>query len=677
MEAPHFDTKTGTNMTTISRRQFMASTAGMAAIAASSPIFVTRANATPVAGELQMVPTTPNAKGSFERLFLLKGDALSQPITTIVTEEGTEVPDRTLAEGTRRVVRMMHFNDMHNHMTDMHGKKGDTHRMAQMVKKVKEAKAAAHEVVLFLSAGDDHTGSVFDELLGWSPEEFVADAGYRAASAAGVDLAVLGNHEFDRGGEMLKIGIDRDAKFPVLSANIHGSAHVHRDEDYVAAAVGEVKGLRIGFIGLTTAVDTRVGIETDPTLDVSSPVLAAVNAYKAVEAVSDVVVLLSHCGYGRDMHASGKAATARKIGEGDFAIAEAIGPLVTKPCVLIGGHSHTTLNQDGIEADNMVNGLLLTQASANGKFLGEIAMSVAAGQGRDAWFSNVSLHAIKKRDDRVAVDDEKYAGLEHDGDYDAVFETEIMAPMIAALDEKMTEVIAHVADDTLINSDRTRLDRYVGEVALANFMTDTLVKQSETFPNGKVDFSLYNATGLSNGIHKGPLTFRDWFDVMPYADMVDVTTLTGAQIRDILNSNAKRLLRSDEVKGIDLGGFVSRGFLHFSSGIRYRIVPGATASDAKAVDITLNGAPVETVLGQKFTMVFPTYISLGAFGETWNGNPIGGGVAGEIKSVDVRGLPWDHTGLVYRNEVIAKIREIGTISEATGAKLDGRLAIDG
>lgn len=666
-------------MTKISRRQFMASTAGMAAIAVGSPVLVTRANATPGVGELQMVTTPPNPKGAFERLFLLKGDALSQPITTIVTEEGAEVPERNLVEGTRRVVRMMHFNDMHNHMTDMHGKKGDTHRMAQMVKKVKETKAAAadHEIVLFLSAGDDHTGSVFDELLGWSPEEFVADAGYRAASAAGVDLAVLGNHEFDRGGEMLKMGIDRDADFPVLSANIHGSAHVHRDKDYVAAAVGEVKGLRIGFIGLTTAVDTRVGIETDPTLDVSSPVLAAANVYKAVEAVSDIVVVLSHCGYGRDMHASGKAATARKIGEGDFAIAEAIGPMGTKPCVLIGGHSHTILNQDGIDADNMVNGLLLTQASANGKFLGEIAMSVGAGQGRDAWFSNVSLHAIKKRDDRVSADDERYEGLEHDGDYDAQFEADVMAPMIAALDEKMSEVIGEVADDTLVNSERTRADRYVGEVALANFMNDTLVERSGTFPGGKVDFSLFNATGLSNGIDKGPLTFREWFDVMPYADLVDVARLTGAQIRDILNSNAKRLLRAEEVEGTDLAGFVSRGFLHFSSGIRYRIVPGASAAEAKAVDITLNGTPVEDVLDEEFTMVFPTYISLGAFGETWNGNAIGGGVAGEIKSIDVRGLPWNHTGLVYRNEVIAAIREMDAISEATGAKLDGRVIVDG
>ena len=666
-------------MTNFSRRQFMAATSATVAAAAAAPIFVTRANANPGAGELQMVAAKANPKGAFERLFLLKGDALSQPITTIVTQQGDAVPERVLPDGTRRVLRMMHFNDMHNHMTDMHGKKGDTHRMAQMVKRVKEAKAAAaeNEIVLFLSAGDDHTGSVFDELLGWAPEEYVVDAGYRAASAAGVDLAVLGNHEFDRGGEMLKLGLDRDADFPVLSANIHGSAYMKRDQDYVAAAVGEVKGLRIGFIGLTTAVDTRVGIETDPTLAVSSPVLAAANLYRAVEAVSDVVVVLSHCGYGRDMHVSGKAATARKIGEGDFAIAEAIGAMGHKPCVLIGGHSHTTLNQDGIDADNMVNGLLLTQASANGKFLGDISMSVATGQGREAWFSNVALHAIKKRDKRVTPADDAYASLEQEGDYDAGYEAEVMAPMIAALDAKMSEIIGEVADDSLINSARTRADRYVGEVALANFMNDTLVKQSATFPGGPVDFSLFNATGLSNGIDQGPLSFREWFDVMPYADLVDVATVTGSQIRDILNSNAKRLLRREEVSGVDLSGFVSRGFLHFSSGIRYRIAPGSSAAEARAADITLNGTPIEAVLDKRFTIAFNTYISLGAFGETWNGKPIGGGVPGEIASVDLRGLPWNHTGLVYRNELIAAIREMGPINAATGAKLDGRLVVEG
>jgi len=664
-------------MTSLTRRDFLARTAALTAAAAVTPVIVTRAGAQAGPGQLAMVATEPNPAGNFERLFLLKGDPLSGPITEILAADGTVEPAKQLDPGTRRVLRLMHFNDMHNHMTDLHPSRGDTHRLAQMVKRVAEAKAAAgaNETVLFLTAGDDHTGSVFDELMGWSEAEFVADAGYRAASAAGVDIGVLGNHEFDRGAALLKVGIARDCAFPLLSANIHGSAHLARDADYVAAAVGEVDGLRIGFIGLTTAVDTRTGMESDPDLSVASPVEAAANIYKAVEAVSDVVVILSHCGYGRDMHRSGKAGTARRIGEGDFAIAAAIGPMSEKPVVLIGGHSHTELNTDGLDPQNLVDGLLLTQAKANGAFLGDIAMSVATGMGREQWFSNVSLHPVKRRDDRVAESDERYAELEHEGDYDATFETRVMAPMIAALDDKLAEVIGEVKDAPLISTGRTLADRYVGEAAIANFMNDTLVARSATFPGGPIDFALFNATGLASGVDAGPLSFREWFDVMPYADVIDVATVTGAQIRDMLTSNAKRILRPEEVAATDLAAFVSRGFLHFSSGIRYAIALGGSAAEAQAVGVTLKGRPVEEVLEETFTLAFNSYVSLGAFGETWNGNPIGGGVPGEIPSVDVRGFDWDHTGLVYRNEVIAAIRERGAISPDTGARLDGRVGL--
>ena len=667
-------------MTSFTRRRFLSSAASLGALAALSPVLVRRANARPGAGELQMVAVTPNPAGSAERVFLLKGDPLAGPVTTIVAEDGAPVPERRLADGERHVLRLMHFNDMHNHMTDMHPRRGDTHRMAQMVKRVKETRAAASddETVLLLSGGDDHTGSIFDELLGWNEAEYVVDAGYRAASAAGVDIAVLGNHEFDRGAAQLRLGIERDAAFPVLSANVAESAHLARDRDYVAAAVIEANRLRVGVIGLTTNVDIRTGMKADPSMRVASPVEAVTNVYKAVEAVSDVVVVLSHCGYGKGMHKSGKAGSLREIGEGDFTIAEAVGPLAEKPVVLIGGHSHTELNTDGIDPDNMVSGVLLTQAKANGAFLGEIAMSIAAGEGRDKWFSSVSLHPVKKRDDTVAAGAEGYEALEHEGDYDAAFETEVMAPMIAALDDKLAEVIGDVAADAPVSTEETRATRYIGETALANFMNDTLVRQSATFPGGAVDFALFNATGLAKGIAPGePLSFRAWFDVMPYADQVEIATMTGAQIRDMLTSNAKRLLRPDEVASTDLSAFVSRGLLHFSSGIRYRIELGETAADARAVDITLAGKPVEEVLDTPFRFAFNTYVMLGAFSEAWNGKAIGGGVAGDIATPDLRKLPFENTGLVYRNELISAIREMGTVTRAGGADLDGRLVVTG
>lgn len=661
----------------ISRRGILRGSAALTASAAVSPFIVFRAEAAAKAGELAMVAATPNPTGIFERLYLLKGDPLAEPIKAIVTEVGAPVPASNLKPGERRLLRVLHFNDMHNHITELHAKKGDTHVFAQMVKQVKQARAeaASDEIVLFVSGGDDHTGSIFDELMGWSPAEFVADAGYRVYSAGGVDIAVLGNHEFDRGAELLQKGIATDARFPLLSANIHGSAFLKRDRDYVAAAIGEVKGLRIGFIGLTTAIDTRVGQAGDPALAVASPLEAVRNVFPAVASIADIVVVLSHCGYGNAQHKSGKAGTTRTIGEGDFALAEVIGPLSDKPTIIVGGHSHTKLNAEGIDPANMINGVLITQAQAHGAYLGEIAMSLRAENGRKGWFTSVGLRPTKQRDQRVKPGEAGFATLEQEADYDVAFEQAHVAPLVKALASRLSEVIGEVPDDRLISQERTFADRYVGETALANFLNDALVKRSANFPSGRIDIALFNASGLTAGIAQGPLTFRQWYDVMPYADGVHVATMTGAQIRDMVQNNAARLLRPEEAGKIDTSAFVSRGFLHFSSTLRYGIRLNGNAMQAQAIDITIGGKPIDSQLDQRFRVAFNTYVALGAFGEAWNGKPIGGDVPGQIASMDLRSLPFDHTGMIYRNEIIAFIREAKLVAPETGVALDQRMRL--
>jgi 2',3'-cyclic-nucleotide 2'-phosphodiesterase (5'-nucleotidase family) len=83
-------------------------------------------------------------------------------------------------EGERLVLTVFHFNDLHHHITVPHKTRGNTHFLAQMVHQVREARAAkgADEAVLFLSAGDDHTGTPFDELPG-QRAEFKVDPVYR------------------------------------------------------------------------------------------------------------------------------------------------------------------------------------------------------------------------------------------------------------------------------------------------------------------------------------------------------------------------------------------------------------------------------------------------------------------------------------------------------------------
>jgi 2',3'-cyclic-nucleotide 2'-phosphodiesterase (5'-nucleotidase family) len=631
------------------------------------------------AGELTLSRLTPNPYGVVEELYGLSGPVLDGAPVTLTAPEGLAFPASALEEGEARDLRILHFNDLHNYLTKPHGKKGDTHVFAQMVKIAAETRAAAEadDIVLFLSAGDDHTGGVFDELTGFAPEDFVVDPAYTAYTLAGVDATVLGNHEFDRGTEMLATWIESAPLLPVVSANTVGSPHIDNGAHYFPALIAVAKGLRIGILGLTTAEDTRLGTPENPGLEIESPLETVEALLPALAEKTDVVILLTHLGYGAGSDASGKAGAMRRIGEGDSAVAERAGSLVDSPVVLVGGHTHTVLNADGLE--EVFGGVPVLQAGGHGSHLGEFEVSLSATEaGTTAGAMTARLHALKKSDIRVAADDPKYATLQQDGDWDAGFERLVIDPLRARLDLVLQEQIATIDATDAIGTQATVANRYIGETAIANLMNDLLVARSESYPDGAVDIAVFNATGLVQGVPaSGPLTFADWFGVMPFTDSVQIVEMTGADILAMLDSNAKRIVRPAELESgaVDLSGYVSRGFLHFSSGLRYTLVLNEDTQSATVRDVTINGTPVEEVMDETFRVAFGSYIGNGGFSEAWNGKTISGGVPGDIVGYDLTALPKRDTGFVYRNEIVAEIREAGTITPDLGARLDGRLSV--
>jgi len=165
---------------------------------------------------------------------------------------------------------------------------------------------------------------------------------------------------------------------------------------------------------------------------------------------------------------------------------------------------------------------------------------------------------------------------------------------------------------------------------------------------------------------------------MPFADCLQVCRMRGRDLLAILRSNAARILRPAERSGdmtIDQRGYVSRGFVHFSRAVRYTIRLNDSAAQAAIEWPTFNGVALEQLLDRTFNVVFTNYLGAGGYREAWNGSPIGAGVPGRITGFDLRALPKHDTGLVFRNEVIAHTRMAGRIGAATGAKLDGRVAV--
>lgn len=610
-----------------------------------------------------------SAGGGFEELYAIEGSPATVPYNALKSDSGVSLPQSALKDGDTVKLRIFHFNDMHSKHVVPHATRGDTRYFAQMVKRVRMARqaAGAREGVLYLSAGDDHIGEVYDELLGSDVNSFVMSMPYRAYSAAGLDAAVLGNHEFDKGTRILARMIEADARFPVLSANVRGS-RVLGPNLVRPAIIGITKGVRIGIVGVTTPAETKTGFAEDPDLAFAEVLATLKNLLPALTTQTDVVIVLSHVGF----NGNDPSGARHTIAQGDVEIARYLATL-GKPALVIGGHTHSALNANGLEATSVVDGVPIFQAGSWGSHLGEVEIDVTQATGKVAIsVRDARLHALKRRDIRVQPGAANYANFEQDADVDVAFHDTVIVPMMARLADRLALPLGVTTGNPDMGAAATIADRYKRESAIANFMNDAVLERSATFPGGKVDLVAFNASAIITGVPlESPLSFNDWYAVMPYADIIRIIEMSGQQIHDMLQSNAARLVREGET--VDLNGFVSRGFLHFSRGLHYQIRLGADATQARAEDIQLLGKPIASVLSQKYRVAFGDYIANG--NEGWRGAAIQAGLSASIIGYDLRALDDKDTGLVYRNEIIEYIKAKGVVGAESGAAKDGRVTV--
>src|SRR5688572_4454100 len=167
---------------------------------------------------------------------------------------------------------LLHTNDMHGQILPRNGFGG----LAQLATVIRRERPD-----LLLDGGDIFTGTMAsDEFFGKPMIDVMNHLRYSAAA--------LGNHEFDYGLPELRNRL-REAKFPVLSANVTGVDEVQ------PFTVLTVKGLRIGIIGLTVEGLAQV---THPknmkTIVVKDVVEAMGETLPKVRAVSDFQIAVVH-----------------------------------------------------------------------------------------------------------------------------------------------------------------------------------------------------------------------------------------------------------------------------------------------------------------------------------------------------------------------------------------------
>ncbi len=585
-------------------------------------------------GTLRLIKAAPNPHGAADsQLFLLVGNATIAPIREIVPDEGIVLPPSCSQLSRSCRLKILHINDLHGHISRF-TPQGDQPVLSRIVSRLREVRRKHEDdpdtAVLAMSAGDDLVGAIFDELMGDDPDSFALHAGYRLYSAAGIDVSVLGNHDLDLGTDVLAEAIRQDAQFPVLSANLVSCKWLKGL--YFPAALWVTKGIRVGLIGLTTAGQVRQPEHSN--LQIVNPVRVIHNVLPAIRPYCDVLIILSHLGYSL---ASGSASVRDA---GDVELARSLPPGSVH--LIVGGHTHHILNEQGLTANNIVNNIPIVQAGTLGRFLGEVDVTIREG-----------ATAVTN----VRLTNTAYQPV------DAQFEAKNVQPLLEIARPLFTRSLGTIISHPDFSTDAVRNSFAAGESALANFITDALVTCCRA--NGyDVDLALVDASIVRRGLpDKGELSFGDWFNLMPFADVLRITWISGEQLHHLIQDNAYRL---------DLPGepHTERGFLHFSQQVRYVIYTAANRTEIQAADITVNGIPLEQQWDRSFALVCTSFVrELAAGWEKYGRRTL------NLPLMDISQVSHLDTPLFLRDELVTYITNQGGITEEGGAKRDGRLQV--
>ena len=220
---------------------------------------------------------------------------------------------------------ILHFNDTHSHIDpqrsgDYKGR-GGVIEQAAYIDSVRCAEGKRN--VLLVHAGDFSQGSSYFTELGGNIE-------IEVLNALKFDVVTLGNHEFDNGLDELARRL-KNLKADVVCANYNfaGTPLDGLVEPYTIIRRG---GKKIGFIGLLTDIMEVVDADIAKVLTYQDPaeVVNRLAGYLKEDKDCDMVVCLSHLGYGEDKDLAGS---------------------VRNVDLIIGGHSHTLLDDKQIVKD--------------------------------------------------------------------------------------------------------------------------------------------------------------------------------------------------------------------------------------------------------------------------------------------------------------------------------------
>ncbi len=395
-----------------------------------------------------------------------------------------------------------------------------------------------------------------DTLAGPYAVHFGGAALFGALGLMGMDAAVPGNHEFDRGPREFARALDH-CPFPMVATNMEiapGHALAGRIQPVIVLERCGARLLIAGFMTPELAYISSPGSGIR-ILDPASPHMRRRITDAIKQHSPDLVIALTHLGLEEDRR------LAQSIPELD---------------VICGGHSHDLLPAGQEVRVRHAGGrqTVIVQAGAGGAALGVLRIRAAAGaQPQYTWLPQ-KIDSSSGQSPRLQ---------------------EFIARYRAQLPPVRVLTVSDTAIDCRGATLRSR------EAPIGNYIADSLREYCGT------DVALYNGGGIRGDcvVPEGPVTNRDIETMLPFDNMAVVISMTGDELRQVLERSVGHL-------PLPWGGFLQ------VSGLNVRVDPQAQAGSGKRiahVDVRGDGglsSPLEG--GRRYRVATNSFLARGGNG---------------------------------------------------------------
>lgn len=378
---------------------------------------------------------------------------------------------QTAGERTVKIT-LLQLNDVYQISAVDKGTRGGLARVATLRQQVMKEQPNT----LFLLAGDTIAPSVASNIF--KGEQMIA-----VWNMIGLDLAVLGNHEFDFGPEVLRTRI-KESRFAWLATNVIDKKSGKPFADTPPFIIREIGGVKIGFFGLLTP-DTAQFSSVGPDVTFLNPCETAKKIVPKMKAQgAKVIIAITHLAM-RDDKQVARCASIDAI---------------------IGGHEHEML-------ESLSGRTPIFKWGADARDLGRIDLNIKMPSG--------VLESIDWTSIPVTSD---------------VKDEPLSAALIAEYEKKVSADV-----DKPIGSTKVALEARSGmsrsrETNLGSYIADAYRKAVNA------DVALFNGGSIRAGkvFSPGALTKRDVMAILPYENPIVKIEVKGATLRAALEHGVSR-----------------------------------------------------------------------------------------------------------------------------------------